>query len=160
MTYISYIGFILLLLTQSTLADTRMVNLSVHAQIISSCHTVGNIVGKLDFGLYYFINLYNIKNNAALRITCDPGINYQILLGPGQSGNSMQRYLSNHTSGEKIKYNIYMDAQYQTIWDDIKGLTLVSNGQEKSIPIYGLIPAQDTPLFGEYTDLIRVTIQW
>ncbi|WWP00383.1 MAG: spore coat U domain-containing protein [Candidatus Dasytiphilus stammeri] len=155
-------SFILLLVTKSTLADsiTRMANLSVHAQIISSCHTVGNMVGKLDFGLHYFINLYKIKSNGALRITCDPGINYQILLGPGKSGYSMQRYLSNNISGEKIKYNIYTDAQYQTIWDDIKGLTLVSNGKEQIIPIYGLIPAQNTPLFGEYTDFIRVTIQW
>ncbi|WWO97902.1 MAG: spore coat U domain-containing protein [Candidatus Dasytiphilus stammeri] len=137
-----------------------MANLSIHAQIIDSCHTVGNRVEQIDFGLHYFININKIKSNGALRIICGPGIHYQILLGPGQSGYSMQRYLTNNISGEKIKYNLYTDAQYQMVWDDIKGLTLVSNGKEKRIPIYGLILAQNTPLFGKYTDIIRITIQW
>ncbi|WWP01690.1 MAG: spore coat U domain-containing protein [Candidatus Dasytiphilus stammeri] len=162
MTYISYISLIFLLITKFTLAETitRMANLSIHAQIISSCHTVGNLVEPLDFGLHYFINLNQIKSNGALRIICTPDIHYQILLGSGQSGYSMQRYLTNNITGEKIKYNLYTDAQYKIIWDDIKGLTLVSNGKENSIPIYGLILAQNTPLFGKYTDIIRITIQW
>ncbi|WWO98924.1 MAG: spore coat U domain-containing protein [Candidatus Dasytiphilus stammeri] len=133
--------------------------LPVIVNIIPHCKVDSTDWIPLDFGIHSLLNKNINKNIWNLQITCDAGMKYQIMLSSGQSYFNKQRYLRS-IKGEKILYNLYIDAIYQHIWDEIHGLTLISNGKKTSIPIYGLIPKQTTPSTGRYTDTIIITVSW
>lgn len=63
-------------------------------------------------------------------------------------------------SAQQVSYNLYTNATYSVIWDDVVGVSQVATGQVVTIPVYGLVPAQSTPAVGTYTDTVQVTVSW
>lgn len=145
-------------------ADSITATLAVKANVVGTCEagstsTVGSF-GQLDFGqrssLSTAISIVGLANSGAIRIKCTNKTTYKILIDYGKYAIGTDRYLSNGLV--TIKYNLYTDANHQTLWDNTNGLSGTSNGQETWLPIYALIPAQSTPAIGVYADTVNVTI--
>ncbi|MFI8418182.1 spore coat U domain-containing protein [Serratia sp. NPDC078593] len=161
-------GGSLLALSFSVLADSKSASLGVSATLVNACeagsNAGGNIsFGALDFGTAYFLNsavtVTGQLHAGAIRVKCNSGASYTVLLGGGQSGTAAARYLQN-TGGQRVSYNLYTSASYSVIWDDQTGQSQTANGQDQWLAVYGLIPAQPTPAVGNYTDTVQVTINW
>ncbi|MCB2813678.1 spore coat protein U, partial [Pseudomonas aeruginosa] len=56
--------------------------------------------------------------------------------------------------------NLYSDRPGGIVWDNTTGVAATGNGNDQWYPIYGLVPAQTTPVAGTYRDTVNVTISW
>jgi spore coat protein U-like protein len=80
----------------------------------------------------------------------------------GNSGDPLSRFLS--SGPNQLDYNLYVDAARTQIWGDGNGGTSVFSRTVTSffdrvfVPIYGRIPASQTPAPGSYGDSPLVTI--
>lgn len=156
-----------LLFTHTVSAANKTAQLTVAATILPTCEAgIPNGGGNTHFGTLNFGHYGTLEtevtttgqvNNGAIRIKCNNGTSYSILIDSGlHSPNTTMRYLSNGSF--LVNYNLYIDATRNTIWDNTLGASGVSNGQETWLPIYGLIPQQSTPPAGTYTDTVNITI--
>lgn len=148
-------------------AADKTAQLNVAATLSKSCVTHASTdisFGTLNFGrqtsLSQPITVMGQKNAGAIDIKCNKGVTYQILLDGGRSGNPQARTLYNPTTQQTITYNLYTDANYQTLWDNQQGVSQIANGEENIIAIYGKIPAQTTPFAGIYSDTVIATVNW
>ncbi len=95
-------------------------------------------------------------------------VNYTVALSAGSSGSYVQRLL--HAGTATLAYNLFDSATRTRVWGDGTGGTGLIGGaltvgpgvgnrvREESHPIYGRIPAQQSPATGQYTDTIVVTL--
>ncbi|WP_255211542.1 Csu type fimbrial protein [Serratia ficaria] len=158
----------LLTLSPLAAADSKTATIGVSATLVSACEagstSSGNIsFGSLNFGTRYFlstaVSVAGQQNAGAIRVKCNNGTSYHVLLDGGQSGNTAARYLQS-AAGQKVNYNLYTSAAHSTIWDNLTGVSQTANGVDNWLPVYGMIPAQATPAVGSYTDTVQVTINW
>lgn len=63
-----------------------------------------------------------------------------------------------------MNYQLYTDAGHTHAWGDGTGSTTVATGtgtgNPVAIQVYGLVPAQSTPMPGSYSDTITATISF
>ena len=158
----------LLALSLAVYADSKTANIGVSATVLSACEagssSGGNVsFGSLNFGTVYFlttaVSVAGQQNSGAIRVKCNNGTSYNVLLGGGQSGNTAARYLQSATS-QRVNYNLYTNSAHSVIWDNLNGVSQTANGQDNWLPVYGMIPVQSTPPVGSYTDTVQVTINW
>ena len=64
------------------------------------------------------------------------------------------------TPPSPLTYNLYSDRPGGIVWDNTTGVAATGNGNDQWYPIYGLVPAQTTPVAGTYRDTVNVTISW
>ncbi|MCS3408955.1 spore coat U domain-containing protein [Serratia sp. AKBS12] len=149
-------------------ADSKSASIGVSATLVNACEAGSNAgsnvnFGSLDFGTVSFLHraltTTGQQNAGAIRVKCNSGTGYAVLLGGGQSGTPTARYLQN-AAGQRVNYGLYTSASYSVVWDDQTGVTQVANGQDQWLAVYGRIPAQATPATGIYTDTVQVTINW
>jgi spore coat protein U-like protein len=99
------------------------------------------------------------------------GGSYSIALGPSSfgSGNRLStRYLPNTSvGGEMMRYNLYTDASYSTIWSD--GMTagapftgtIPTGDSQRNHTAYGRVPAGQSSLkAGNYADVLTMTVTY
>lgn len=160
--------FGLLTLSLAVNADSKTATIGVSATLLKACeagsNSGGNVsFGSLDFGTVYFlttnVSIVGQQNAGAIRVKCNNGTSYNVLLGGGQSGNTAARYLKS-AAGQQVNYNLYTTSAHSTIWDNLTGVSQTANGQDNWLPVYGMIPVQSTPPIGSYTDTVQVTINW
>ncbi|WP_346828038.1 Csu type fimbrial protein [Serratia inhibens] len=158
----------LLALSLAVYADSKTANIGVSATVLSACEagssSGGNVsFGSLNFGTVYFlttaVSVAGQQNAGAIRVKCNNGTSYNVLLGGGQSGNTAARYLQSAAS-QRVNYNLYTNSAHNVIWDNLTGVSQTANGQDNWLPVYGMIPVQSTPPVGSYTDTVQVTINW
>ncbi|MBI3311355.1 MAG: spore coat protein U domain-containing protein [Serratia liquefaciens] len=162
------IGYGLLALSLAANADSKTATLGVSATLLKACEagssSGGNVsFGSLNFGTVYFlstsVSVAGQQNAGAIRVKCNNGTSYNVLLGGGQSGNVAARYLKS-AAGQQVNYNLYTNSAHSTLWDNLTGVSQTANGQDNWLPVYGMIPVQATPPVGSYTDTVQVTINW
>ncbi|MDT3250793.1 spore coat U domain-containing protein [Serratia sp. root2] len=158
----------LLALNLAVYADSKTANIGVSATLLNACEagssSGGNVsFGSLNFGTVYFlttaVSVAGQQNSGAIRVKCNNGTSYNVLLGGGQSGNTAARYLQSAAS-QRVNYNLYTNSAHSVIWDNLTGVSQTANGQDNWLPVYGMIPVQSTPPVGSYTDTVQVTINW
>lgn len=158
----------LLALSLAASADGKTANIGVSATLLKSCEggssSGGNVsFGSLNFGTVYFlstaVSVAGQQNAGAIRVKCNNGTSYNVLLGGGQSGSTAARYLQSAAS-RRINYNLYTNSAHSVVWDNLIGVSQTANGQDSWLPVYGMIPVQSTPPIGTYTDTVQVTINW
>lgn len=106
----------------------------------------------------------DVATQVTVRCVAQPGT-FEILVGPGFSGNQLMRALSNGAAGT-LNYNIYRDAARTQIWGDGTPPTFTVTGARTSrgrpsfhlYTMYGRAFANQAPQPGAYTDDPMTTI--
>lgn len=105
-----------------------------------------------------------LSATGAVTARCTNNDAYQITLNGGSSGNVSARQMQRSGGGGAVNYQLYTDAGHTHAWGDGTGSTTVATGtgtgNPVSIQVYGLVPAQSTPMPGSYSDTITATISF
>lgn len=170
---LEYYHYLLLILIFSPFlrvqAATKSATISITANITAACNAGsvagGNIsFGTLNFGSHSLLNqeikLIGQANSGAILVQCSPSVSYKITMGGGNSNNTAQRSMKGTNYAQQVNYNLYSDANYSAIWDNITGVTRIATGNQEWISVYGRVPAQTTPRADVYQDTVVVTVAW
>jgi spore coat protein U-like protein len=101
---------------------------------------------------------------AMVSVQCTDSTPFSIALDGGTGGgDTTTRKLLNTAalSTATVNYKLFSDAGYTTNWGnttDTVGKT--GDGASHTYTVYGLIPAQNTPVPGTYADLVTVTVTY
>ncbi len=124
------------------------------AQVASNCLVEAD---DLNFGSQGLLNAA-VAAASRLRVRCTPGAPYSISLGGGSSGSGLPRFMTRTEGPGQITYGLYQDPAHATPWTTAALVQGVGDGLTRTIPVYGLVPAQPTPPAGRYTDVVVVTV--
>lgn len=127
------------------------------ARVPSKCAVT---TATMDFGIRTSLGKA-IDASTNFGIVCSKGLPYQIAVDGGQSAATNPSARKMQGGGGFVLYGLYRDAARITPWGEIQNSNTFSatgNGMTQSIPVYGRIPVQPTPIPGEYTDNVVVTI--
>jgi spore coat protein U-like protein len=95
---------------------------------------------------------------------CTNGDAFKISLNGGASNQVNARTMVLSGGNATVGYQIYSDAQHTTLWGDgSSGTSAVfgtGSGNTASFTMYGVVPAQNTPQPGNYTDSVTATISF
>jgi spore coat protein U-like protein len=123
-------------------------------------------LGTLAFGDIYKtntpVNAITTTGNGNIELRCTPGTSAQITLNKGLHGSNVgDRKMRLTTGTATLSYQLYTSSNYQTVWDDTSGISVVFNADTtKTISVYGRVPAQATPMSGHYADQVTVTVTY
>jgi spore coat protein U-like protein len=138
-------------------AQTKTGQFAVRASVNADCQLTTR---DLDFGAY--ASAQNTRANTTFDVRCTAGSPVTISLDGGQSGNPQGRYMAGQ--GSNLTYQLYKDAAYQAPINTAGATWQLSNsqntGQTVTYNIYGDIPSAQTVPAGNYTDTVRVTVQY
>lgn len=120
--------------------------------------------GTLSFGqhsqLQQVIRVAGSAGQGAIAFQCTAGTTLRVVMGAGLYGASTNDRQMRGPSGAQIQYQLYSDAAYSQVWDDITGVTLTASGELQSLPVFGVIMPQFTPGSGAYSDEVSFTIHF
>lgn len=111
------------------------------------------------FGAYDPVAARPLDAAGSISYTCSPR-KPAVWLSTGSSGTYSARTL--RSGGEVIAYNLYLDAARTLVWGDGSAGTSVDVPSpapinQKTLPVYGRIPAGQDAASGTYSDTIVVT---
>ena len=129
--------------------------------------------GTLNFPSYNFLSSFPTDSTASLQISCNiPDQNphaplaVTLSIGSGTSGSFSQRQMySVSGGGDSLKYNLFTNASYSSIFGDGTGSSItlthpVSKSAPWNVIVYGRIPPNQKVSAGQYRDSLTVTINW
>lgn len=116
-------------------------------------------VQGVSFGSYDFLSIQNLTSVGHVIVTCDVSASYVIKLSPG-AGSYATRLMQSGT--QQLQYNLYTDVTHSTVWGDGSAGTMSVSGSGTNVdyPVYGSIPAGQTPYVGSYSDTVIVTLEF
>ncbi|WP_322047713.1 spore coat U domain-containing protein [Paraburkholderia sp. J67] len=95
---------------------------------------------------------------------CTNGDAFRISLNGGSSAQVNARTMVLSGGSATVGYQIYTDAAHTTLWGDTtNGTSAVygtGSGNTASFTMYGVVPAQNTPQPGNYSDSVTATISF
>ncbi|MCO5064513.1 MAG: spore coat U domain-containing protein [Rhizobiaceae bacterium] len=99
-----------------------------------------------------------INGQGSLSIKCTPTTTYRIRLLNGQNYSGGKRRM--RLNSQYVQYELYSDVQRTSRWgnNDSQDVSATGTGFNQSFPVYGQVPAQTTPNFGTYTDIVVVNV--
>jgi spore coat protein U-like protein len=118
---------------------------------------------SVSFGVYDVFSPVPLASTGSLSIRCFIAVpTVAVWLGRGGAPTNNPRQMS--SGGNRLNYNLYLDAAHTAVWGDPNPNHLDTGWILFLFPyshtIYGLIPAdQDVPA-GAYTDAVTVTINF
>ncbi len=127
-------------------------------------------VTPVSFGNYNVFTAAATDSAGSLTFRCTgPGnsgnnISISITLSKGSSGSFTPRTML--VTGSLLGYNLYRDAARTTIWGDGTGGTqayvnaVAPRNQNRTLTVYGRIPAQQDVRAGSYADTVTATINF
>jgi spore coat protein U-like protein len=132
----------------------------VRATIAATCVILTS--PDIDFGTLGVLTT-NAQQSSNIQVQCTDTTPYNIGLnaGTGTGASVATRKMSN--GGAVINYSLYTDQAHTIVWGNTINTDTVAatgNGASQSYPVYGLIPPQNTPAPGTYTDTITVTVTY
>ena len=98
-----------------------------------------------------------------LIVTCDEPGRFSVALSPGLGSFRLRKMQG--TDGSFLKYNLYVDSARRRIWGDgVSAGTQTIRGESDGrrpliIPVYGVVPPQQSVLTGAYSDNLLVTVE-
>lgn len=134
----------------------------VTATINASCTVSAT---SMNFGTYVPATASTATNT--ITVNCSSGAPYTVALDKGTTAGATiaQRLMNNSTTaGHTLKYNIFTDNTYATIWGDNTGTSVtvpgVGTGAAQQLTPNGQIPASQNAFSGSYTDTITATVSY
>lgn len=102
-------------------------------------------------------------STGTITVNCTAGIGFEIALSQGD-GNYTQR-LIHGDRGATLTYNLYTSANFSRVWGDgvtpgthtVRG---VGQGQPVVFHVYGRIDPGQTPIPGNYSAVLTVTVTY
>ena len=97
-----------------------------------------------------------------LVVTCDQPGSFNVALSAGL-GDYSRRKMQN-AEGSELIYNLYVDSSRQRVWGDgvsagTQAIRGESDGRRPAIiPVYGVVPPNQSVLTGPYRDNLLVTV--
>lgn len=105
-----------------------------------------------------------LSATGAITARCTNGDAFRIALSGGSTNNVAARQMQRAGGGGAVNYQLYVDSGHATAWGDGSAgtgmATGTGTGNPVSINVYGLVPAQSTPMPGSYSDSITATISF
>lgn len=143
------------LATQAS-AQTREGQFAVRAQVVKDCQVTTQ---DLNFGTYSSERAST--GSTPLSVRCTPGTGAVVKLDGGGSGNPQARRM---TGPANLNYQLYRDAGFTDPLNSAgQGFQLraeENTGQAVIFTVFGQIPAGQQVPAGNYTDIIRVEVQF
>jgi spore coat protein U-like protein len=133
------------------------------AQTASCCVVT---VTLASFGNYDMFEFTPSDTVVEIRITCAPGVPYNIKLDSGLNSteNYHPRRMRASEGNATLNYNLYMDAARTKVWGDGIVNTFkwsgIGKGGAEVIRIYGRVQARQNIPAGIYNDSVIVTVEW
>ncbi len=137
---------------------------AVTATVAKACTITAT---PLVFGSFNVLSGSNVDATNTVTATCTNGSDYTIGLDKGAgSGATVSTRKMTHTvdNTKTLNYSLALNAPGGTNWDDIAGANVKSatgSGVAQSHTVFGRVPTgQTTPIVGDYTDTITVTVDF
>lgn len=130
---------------------------TVQANVLPNCRVTAQ---NINFGSHGVLDSA-VDAGGGLGITCTGGTAYSVGLNNGQTGTgptARRMTLGN----QAITYGLYKDSARSVPWGNSGGQLVTGSGAGavQNIPVYGRVPAQQTPRAGVYTDTVVVTVTY
>lgn len=136
--------------------------LLVTATVIADCLIS---TSDVDFGTSGVLTTARTATGA-ITARCTNGASFTIALnaGTGAGATVANRRMTRGGGTQQVQYRLFLDSGRTQPWGDgTAGTTRASStgtGAAQSFTIYGLVPAQPTPLAGAYADTVTATITY
>lgn len=180
---ISACGLLFWMATSPVFGDTgindlqKNTPLTVNATVVKGCvlgsgNSDVTTLGTLSFGqissLAGDINLVSSAGAGSVMFRCNPDLSVTLALGVGNNVTgsiSAGRKLKNALTTETLRYQLYQDNNYSTLWGDggNGGNTQViaATGGTQEIKIYARLFSTSTlPSSGTYNDTVLLTVTY
>ncbi|WP_313517625.1 spore coat U domain-containing protein [Pseudomonas sp.] len=151
-----------------TLTSSFQLSASVQAGcVLGSGSADATSFGSIDFGqlagLGADVKAASSVSGGSIQLQCTPGTDLTISLNNGANGVSGVRYMAK--GSERLRYQLYQDASYSTVWGDQNAGTPMSMtfpaGGTLSLPVYArLFATSPLPSAGLYSDVVTVTVTY
>lgn len=143
------------------LCSDRTANFSftVRARVPNDCRV---IAGDMDFGPRGLLD-QDVTATSTVDVTCTAGSAFNIGLGYGIGGSTVNNRYMRTTQGNQVRYQLYKDEAHTQPWGLLAdGLSSLNTGTgiTRGLTVYGLVPAQITPPPGSYSDTVTVTVTY
>ena len=114
----------------------------------------------------------DVVSTAVVSIACTGitlGGSYSLSLGPSTVGTGDRistRYLANSTGGDLMRFNVYTNATYASVWGDgnigsLIGGNIATGNSSQTQTVYGKIPAgQNTLKAGSFNGSLTMTLTY
>lgn len=144
-------------------ASTQTSALQIGASIDVRCSIIAN---PLSFGSYSPLSATHHDVTGSLSLNCESSrfitrirIDQGLTPAPGSNNSNPLRQMSDGAGG-LLQYNVYRDAARTEVWGNTNptGVNPGDGPYPMTIPVYGRIPAAQSPQPGSYTDTLAVTI--
>ncbi|WP_029685018.1 Csu type fimbrial protein [Tatumella saanichensis] len=122
-------------------------------------------VSNMSFGELSPVNSAQLGGTATVTVTisCPVNTTFSVALGNGLHSQQSLRNMCDASGSNCIPYQLYQDASHTQVWNSSNIETVnIGNDTTKSLTVYGMVPNQDWPPAGSYTDngMNRVTINY
>ncbi|CAB3794802.1 Csu type fimbrial protein [Paraburkholderia fynbosensis] len=105
--------------------------------------------------------------SGAITARCTNGDAFRIALSSGSNGDAAARQMQRvggGGAGGAVNDQLYTDSAETSAWGNGNSGTTMATGRVTAnavpIKVYGLVPAQSTPMPGNYSDTITATISF
>jgi spore coat protein U-like protein len=145
-------------------ADTVSGTIGVSATVVSSC-TLSASSSPVAFGniISGYSQPFDAQGN--IYVTCGNGVTYNVGLDNGANYGSSTRNMILSGGSALLPYQLYRTTTDRTAGSPTWGTTIGTNtlagtatGSQQTIPVYGRVPANQTPTPGLYTDTVNITV--
>ena len=144
-------------------ADPATGDLQVSASVYDHC--IVSSVETLAFGSLGIV-LSAQPATAAFAVKCTDTTTYSIGIDDGNGDGATtaaRKMTAGGTSSDTLTYSLYQDSSHGTIWGDDEGERMTDRegtGAAQLYTVYGLIPVQDMPSPGSYSDTATITVRF
>ncbi|ADJ64072.1 spore coat protein [Herbaspirillum seropedicae] len=138
----------------NALAAAPTGNLEISAIVTQQCSVQS---AALPFGVY---GSSALQQNAQIGVTCSNGTSYTVGLDQGAAGSANRR-MASADGASWIDYGLYQDAARTTAWNTGSAAVAgVGTGNAQNFPVYGYVPAGQSPRAGAYSDVVSITLSY
>lgn len=135
-------------------------NFTASATVSANC--LISATPALNFGTLAVLTAA-IPGTTTISRRCTSGTAYNIGLSAGAGiGATVAARRMTGPGLATVTYSLYKDSGWTTVWGDV-GAARISDtgtGLTQTTTVYGRVPAQSTPVAGNYTDTIIVTVTY
>lgn len=117
----------------------------------------------LDFGSVPGFITGNVDQTSTIGMTCTGRTAWQVGLNNGLYASGSVRRMKLSTSTTYVTYELYRDASRGLRWGNTLNTDTAQGtgtGTPQTLTVYGRVPAPQTPVAGDYSDTITVTITY
>ena len=148
-------------LWNETGAETLKANMLVRATVVSACTHL--TVNPLTFGNYLQNSASAVEASSTVHVTCTKGVAFSLDVSVGNSFTNGTRQMASAPASRPgvLAYNLYTSDTYTQVWGSDAGGAQISGtgiGDQQNITVHGRIPSGQTPLPGDYSDTVAVTL--